>query len=205
MDNLILKYSTNTLGSSITANIASFTVPAYNQDSLVNWIKGVLIFYTAYPLLIPYLRMSNNLISEKEKKIKEGMKMMGLTTTAFYLSWIIFYLIVYAVISVLYVAILNGLVFKFSNFGLILVWYYLFCCSLISLSMFVSVFFSKAKTGLIAALVFFLALQFVTFALGDTTTFNINRAASLSPLVAVALAGGNLLSLEVKYINFNIP
>ena len=199
MDNLILQDSTNSISASINAFITSFTVPQYNQDSLTTNLRGSLVFFIAYPLLFPYLRMSNNLIAEKEKKIKEGMKMMGLTTSAFYLSWIIFYLVIYAIISIIYVAILNGLVFKFSTFGLVLVWYFLFCCSLIALSMFVSVFFSKAKTGLIAALVVFLALQFVTFGLSDSSSFSINQAASLSPLVAVSLGGTNILNFEVNF------
>lgn len=41
------------------------------------------------PIIVLFLRMTYAIILEKEKKIKEGMKIMGLKNSAFYLSWII--------------------------------------------------------------------------------------------------------------------
>lgn len=35
--------------------------------------------------------MISKMLSEKEKKIREGMKMMGMSNSSFYLSWIITY------------------------------------------------------------------------------------------------------------------
>jgi ATP-binding cassette subfamily A (ABC1) protein 3 len=45
--------------------------------------------------------MTYALLYEKEKKLKEGMKMMGLNNSSFYLSWMITYLIVYTIISII--------------------------------------------------------------------------------------------------------
>lgn len=39
--------------------------------------------------MIIYLRMTYGIIYEKEKKLREGMKMMGLSNISFYASWII--------------------------------------------------------------------------------------------------------------------
>lgn len=50
--------------------------------------------------------MSYRLIFEKEKKLREGMSMMGMRNSSFYLSWIIQYFIVYLVISILVTIIL---------------------------------------------------------------------------------------------------
>jgi len=198
MDNLILQDATGQTSSSIGAAVASVTVPAYSNDPIADNIQGALVYFMAYPLLFPYLRMSNNLILEKEKRIKEGMKMMGLSTSAFYLSWIITYVITYLVISLLYILIVNGLVFKHSSFGIVWIWYYFFCLSLISVSMLVSVFFSKAKTGMIAALVFFLALQLIQYSItSEGLSQQTYNAASLSPLVTVTLGGQQWLTFEV--------
>lgn len=41
------------------------------------------------PLMIVFLRMTHSIVYEKEKKLREGMKIMGLSNTSFYLSWII--------------------------------------------------------------------------------------------------------------------
>ena len=50
--------------------------------------------------------MLYKILSEKEKKLgklncfREGMKMMGMTNTAFYLSWYITYTISYSIIMI---------------------------------------------------------------------------------------------------------
>lgn len=102
------------------------------------------------------------LITEKEKKIKEGMKMMGLTDFAFYLSWIIYYTVIYSVIAGLWTLIMLVL-WKSSTGILVFVWYWLYCMTLVPLALLVCVFFSKARIGIIAALVFYLALFIFSF------------------------------------------
>ena len=55
--------------------------------------------------------MTYGLLIEKEKKIKEGMKIMGMKDSSFYLSWIIWYLIIYLITSFLVSLILKATVF----------------------------------------------------------------------------------------------
>jgi len=53
--------------------------------------------------------MTYAIINEKEKKLREGMKMMGLNNTSFYLSWIIQYTIIYTLISIIATILLSNL------------------------------------------------------------------------------------------------
>ena len=64
------------------------------------------------PLIIVFLRMTYGLLQEKEKKIKEGMKIMGMNDSSFYLSWLIYYEIIYFIISLIVSYILNASVAK---------------------------------------------------------------------------------------------
>lgn len=43
---------------------------------------------------------TRNIVSEKEKKIREGMFMMGLNETALFWSWLILYFLEYTVFSI---------------------------------------------------------------------------------------------------------
>lgn len=88
------------------------------------------------PFLFPFMRMCYMLITEKEKKIKEGMKMMGLTNFAFYSSWIIHYTIIYTLIAFLWTIIMMNL-WKSSNFFLVFTWLWLFCLNLVPLALLV--------------------------------------------------------------------
>lgn len=72
------------------------------------------------------------------------MKIMGMHDSSFYLSWIIHYMIVYAITSLLIAFELKTSVFPNSDFFVLFVWYYLFCLALIFQSLFVTVFFTKA-------------------------------------------------------------
>lgn len=76
--------------------------------------------------------MTYGLLIEKEKKIKEGMKIMGMNDSSFYLSWVIWYFVIYLITSFLVSLILKGTVFSNSNFWLILICHQLFCYSLIA-------------------------------------------------------------------------
>jgi ATP-binding cassette, subfamily A (ABC1), member 3 len=63
--------------------------------------------------------MTYGLLKEKEKKLKEGMKIMGLRDSSFFLSWILWYFIIYLITSVLVSVVLKYSVFTKSNFFLI--------------------------------------------------------------------------------------
>jgi ATP-binding cassette, subfamily A (ABC1), member 3 len=58
--------------------------------------------------------MIYRLVYEKEKKIREGMKMMGMTNLSFYLSWFIWYGVIYTLISLLMSVLLTFAVFAYT-------------------------------------------------------------------------------------------
>jgi len=97
--------------------------------------------------------MSSSILTEKENKIREGMKIMGMQDASFYLSWISWYMIIYTIVSILVTLILIGSVYKNSNFLLIFIWHWLFSMTLIAQSLFITAFFTNAKLGNIVSMV----------------------------------------------------
>jgi ATP-binding cassette, subfamily A (ABC1), member 3 len=79
---------------------------------LAGTLKGNFGSYVVLPLIIVYLRMTYGLLKEKESKIKEGMKIMGMSDFSFFLSWIVWYFSIYFIISILVSIILKVTVFK---------------------------------------------------------------------------------------------
>ena len=85
-----------------------------------------------------------NLVTEKEKKIKEGMKMMGLSDMAFWLSWFITYGII-MLVTVLITAVISVLaILPNSNFFIVFIMYLGYGLSVISFSFMLTPFFNKA-------------------------------------------------------------
>lgn len=83
-------------------------VPAHTSDGLAALLRGQMGTYIVLPLIIVYLRMTYGLLQEKEKKIKEGMKIMGMNDSSFYLSWMIYYEVIYLIISLVVAGIMKG-------------------------------------------------------------------------------------------------
>ncbi|CAD8078613.1 unnamed protein product [Paramecium primaurelia] len=156
IDNLIIqKYDTSV---TIEPTLSHVRSRDHIQDKFPDFVNGAYGIYLALPLMIVFLRMTHGIIYEKEKKLREGMKIMGLSNTQFYLSWIIQYLLIYGIISALATAILKSMILPESSWGFVFLNYYLFCLVLIVQSLFLSVFFSQALTGLIVSIVWYLLM-----------------------------------------------
>ena len=76
------------------------------------------------PLLIPYCRLIYALLVEKEIRIKETMKIMGLTDAAYFMSWIIQYGSILTAVVFFVTILLKATVATYSNFFLLFMWHW---------------------------------------------------------------------------------
>ena len=65
--------------------------------------------------IVPFTRLVNKLVSEKETKVKESMKMMGMVDSAFWMSYLITYFTIFTILAFLITAIGSTTVFEYSN------------------------------------------------------------------------------------------
>jgi hypothetical protein len=63
---------------------------------------------------LPVYRTLQRIISEKETKARESMKMMGLKDSSYWLSWFTYYLIITVIISILCTILLGARVIKYT-------------------------------------------------------------------------------------------
>lgn len=152
MDNLILK-SSNSGNGGIKAEVSSIKVPAHTKDSFAEDFAAATNNFLALPLLFPFVRMTNSILREKEKRIKEGMKMMGLVGSTFYLSWILRYFVVFMLMSLGTSAVLKGAIFSYTSFGYIFIWHFTFILAAASFGLMVTTIFNTAKVGNTVAIV----------------------------------------------------
>ncbi|XP_053381131.1 cholesterol transporter ABCA5-like [Mercenaria mercenaria] len=127
-------------------NVQMMPKPGYIPDTSYIQILSSLYFIIAYSPFINFLTV--NLVAEKEKKIKEGMKMMGLRDAAFWLSWGFVYSVIIIVVTLVVIAIAYE--FKFftnSNMLLFFLMLVLYGLSIIGVSFSLTPFFSKAQVA----------------------------------------------------------
>ncbi|KAK3590747.1 hypothetical protein CHS0354_030987 [Potamilus streckersoni] len=169
--------------------------PAYIKDPLVSILQFILPLYIVLSFLLNALQISKNIAYEKEKLLKESMKMMGLNNVVYWLSWFVKCLIYLAVAMLFYTLLLT---IKFTEKGNVLsltdptlFYVFLFCYSLsvIAFSFMVSTFFKKANTAAFCAGILFF-LTFCVFYFLDkyysTMTQSQKLAACLLSNIAMA-------------------
>ncbi len=119
---------------------------------------------------IPYFYITSKLASEKESKAKEGMKMMGLRDSTYYLSWLILYMSISIFTSLVVTAIsMRGIFIQVNN-----VLFFIFCI-LYSLNLFgwaliiVTFLPTKRSSGIASVLLNFITF-YMSFILRDEAT-----------------------------------
>jgi len=125
IDNLILKKESGSPLPSINASIypTKSTLSFQVNENNIGWWSYLLGFFLVLPMILSFVRLTSSLITEKERKIREGMKIMGMMNTSFYLSWIITYLIILTIISLLVALALKLFIIKHSDFFLMFFWF----------------------------------------------------------------------------------
>lgn len=88
------------------------------------------------------------IVGEKENKIKEGMKIMGLKDSVFWLSWFIIYGIFVLFLSIVCCVLLFTLqVFQNTNFLLIFLLVLFYTLSIIMFGFMITPFFDKSRVS----------------------------------------------------------
>ena len=82
---IIRKFGGNANFAPPNISVQMLPKPSYQPDSNYIQVISAIYFVIAYSPLISFL--ATNLVAEKEKKIKEGMRMMGLRSSVF---WYVF-------------------------------------------------------------------------------------------------------------------
>lgn len=162
-------------------------------------MQGMLPFFMLLIYILPMYRLISNLVSEKESKARESMKMMGLTDSSYWLSWFAYYTIIVTVISVLVLAILCINVLKYSNRGLIFLYFWTYGISLFGLAVFMQSFFNNARISGIAGTLVYFGTQFISATVANPSVSpGSKNAASLLPTVAVSLGASVIGEFETN-------
>jgi uncharacterized membrane protein len=93
--------------------------------------------------LIPFFYITSNLASEKESKAREGMKMMGLTDSTYYIAWFIHFFIICFIKSILIVIVASIFIFKKVNPFLLFIFCMMYSLTLFGWAFIVVAIFSK--------------------------------------------------------------
>eukprot|EP00919_Chromeraceae_sp_WS-2016_P045866 GHVR01109062.1.p1 GENE.GHVR01109062.1~~GHVR01109062.1.p1 ORF type:complete len:1632 (+),score=425.06 GHVR01109062.1:892-5787(+) len=183
----------------------AFPTYGYWADS---FLRGAADYFGILFVLVfmwPVSRLVKAIMEEKESRMKESLRMMGMTNTMLWASWYLTYMILFVTTSLLVACICIG-VFPLSNFLLVFLFLCLFSLATISFCMLLQSFFSSAKLASSFASISFFLLYFPAYTVrGKGSSGAVKMAACLS--VPTCLSEGidviNNLELSSVGLTFN--
>ncbi|XP_058795656.1 cholesterol transporter ABCA5-like isoform X2 [Phymastichus coffea] len=184
-----------------------FPKEAYTAD----WMLAFRVVIPLYMVLalsqfITYLLIL--IVGEKENKIKEGMKIMGLKDSVFWLSWFILYAIFVLLLSAVAVVLLFTLqMFQHTDFLPIFLLVVLYSFSVIMFGFMITPFFDKSRTaGVLGnfAVTILSLMYFIQVFVDDSTSISFWVVSLISPTgVALAMDKALVLDLQGEGVNFD--
>lgn len=147
-----------------------YPFPAFREDRLLNILEMLMPILIVLSFIYPCINTVRAIATEKERQLKEAMKIMGLSSWLHWMGWFLRSLVymtvsISLVVLLLKVPIIDGAaVFTHSDWSVLWVFMMFFSIATITLCFALSVFFSKANLAAsVAGIVFFLFYLVYTF------------------------------------------
>ena len=138
--------------------VKQFPTPCYKQDNFVSAISGTMPLFMTLAWLFSVGMIVKGIVYEKETRLKEVMKVMGLGNSIHWIAWFITSFVILFSTSIVLAFILKfGTVLSYSNVWVVLFVLFSYVIPTITFCFLISVFFSKANiASAVAGIVFFL-------------------------------------------------
>lgn len=152
-----------------------------------------------FTFLIPLYYIVSKLAEEKESKSREGMKMMGLKDSSYFLSWFVFYTCINLVQASLITAMVCINLFVNSNKLIIFLHCFFFGMSLFGFAVIIVSILPTVRASATAATLIHLITYFFVIPLKDpNVAAGAKYALSIFPNVAMSLGIFNLYDFEAN-------
>lgn len=184
-----------------------FPYPAFTRDVLLEVITLIIPFMILASFIIPCMNNVKYITVEKEKQLKEVMKIMGLSNWLHWTAWFC-KIMIFLLISITMITILlkvswypDTYIAVFTHTQWTILWFYLLIYS-IATAMFcfmMSTFFSKANTAAaVAGLIFFIFYVPFTFTEQNYDMLSLAQKMLVSIFHNTAMSFGFLLMMKFE-------
>ncbi|XP_044040431.1 phospholipid-transporting ATPase ABCA1-like isoform X2 [Siniperca chuatsi] len=178
--------------------------PCFVDDVFLRSLANSLPLYMTLAWIYSVAMIVKGIVAEKEARLKETVRIMGLRSAIYWLSWAVSSVLPLAVSALLLTLILKyGKVLQYSDPSVIFVFLLVFCLTTITQCFFISVFFSKANlAAACGGLIYFvLYLPYILcYAWRDVMGFRAKVVVSLLSCVAFGYGCENFSKYEVQGI-----
>ncbi|XP_073229976.1 phospholipid-transporting ATPase ABCA3-like [Porites lutea] len=134
----------------ILLKLQQFPYPKYTQNFFIQTVQGLLPLLMTLAFMYSAVMVIKELVHEKQNRLKESMKMMGLANWIHWTAWFTKNLLFLLISIIIVTALLKGAkIFQFSDGGLLFVFLLLYIIASIMFCFAISVFFSRPVVGML--------------------------------------------------------
>eukprot|EP01052_Picozoa_sp_SAG31_P002113 SAG31_NODE_71_length_28115_cov_4.128105_13_plen_1544_part_00 len=162
-------------------------------------VKSVFALLFMIMFMYPTFTMIASFVEEKETRVREAMRMMGVGHGTILGSWFGLYFILFSVLNLVLTIAAGWSIFEHTDNTLLFTFLNLYTCSACAFSWFIHVFFDKARTGGIAGALIFNCCYFVYAATFDFSAGNVRADGSLNLCLLSPAAFAYGISLLCQY------
>nr|XP_014349981.1 PREDICTED: ATP-binding cassette sub-family A member 1-like isoform X3 [Latimeria chalumnae] len=199
MDQGIIQVHTNS-SQPLGVFVQQMPYPCYVSDKILVKLTSSLPLYMTLAWIYSVAMIVKGIVYEKEARLKEMVRMMGLTYSTYWFSWFISSCIPLCISACFLTLILKfGNVLLYSNPLVIFIFLVIFCIATIMECFLISTLFSKANLAAACGgiIYFVLYLPYILYSVWqDYLGFNIKIILSLLSTVAFAFGCENLTHYE---------
>jgi len=147
------------LASYIMLGTKNFPTPQTENNFDIISLVGPIVYIYIFNLLFPVILAG--LVFEKENKLREIMRMMGLKTYVYWLVTYLFYYLMYLIATLLLITVAIILGFRFflvNNFFCVFFLFFLWGHTMLATAFFLSVFFTSTRTATVVGYIYVFAM-----------------------------------------------
>eukprot|EP00927_Polykrikos_kofoidii_P044673 TRINITY_DN38578_c0_g1_i1.p1 TRINITY_DN38578_c0_g1~~TRINITY_DN38578_c0_g1_i1.p1 ORF type:complete len:1924 (+),score=258.06 TRINITY_DN38578_c0_g1_i1:805-5772(+) len=172
-----------------------FPTPSFTDDPFAVYVGPVIGLFFTLIYLWPLTRIIKSFTDDKESRINEVMKMMGMPGDGIIFGWYFAYGLLWIVPSLLITLACWSNVFQHSNKFIVFLFFWLFGICVLTFCSLLAVFFERSKTAsVVGALVFFI-LYFPYVFVAQEGKFA-SQLATICPPVALSFGAKIIVDLE---------
>lgn len=176
---------------------------AYDQNEFYQAIGFLMGIALAMAYLFPISRLVKSIVEEKESRMKQTLFILGVKQWAHWLSWVVFTVGFFMIISLFVTGMLAAGIAQNSNFVLLYIYIMAFALSIISFTFFVASFISNAKVAsIVGPMAFFATLlpRYIFLATSTDQARYEKMLASVLPCTAFAFGAETLTDFEAAEV-----
>lgn len=163
----------------ITSGVLPFKFISNYNDNMDQLLQFIVPFFVIVIFMIPFILLIFRMVKDKESRNKEGMKIMGMSNTAYFLSYFVQYLIINFIISVSGTIIISNTL-NHIHFLLRFLILFLYGLSVFSIAYMIQSFSDKSSIGLIVGIMTYYIMFFISPAvINEEVTYVAKMFASL--------------------------